>query len=198
MLCDWLVIEYASFLLVGWNSVMWPGPREPGSAPDFLFSTHKERTAGGPWVNICWIWQGVYWIRINGCTFNKACDLEQMISNFRIFTMKVWAIPLFPLLHLRITENHTSPVVSSCLESAACSLFIWQKVRFCQPILCTLTATLDEYGLLYLRFPVIKGNLWTEPSLAIGIRKPVRAYHGVVFGLTLCCCSVPCIISVHN
>ncbi len=38
--------------------------------PDCFFSAHTERKASGPWGDILWIWQKVYWIRIVDYTFS--------------------------------------------------------------------------------------------------------------------------------
>ncbi len=37
---------------------------------DCFFSAHTERKASGPWGDILWIWQKVFWIIIEDYTFN--------------------------------------------------------------------------------------------------------------------------------
>ncbi len=45
---------------------------------------HTEWTARGPWRDIHWIWQRVYWIRIVDYTFNSALFPPQSRSGFKV------------------------------------------------------------------------------------------------------------------
>lgn len=56
---------------VHWNSVCLFPVRAVYEHQRVFFSVHTEWTASGPWGDIHWIWQNMYWIRITDCTFNK-------------------------------------------------------------------------------------------------------------------------------
>ncbi len=77
--------------------------------PDFFFSAHTRRIASGPWGDILWIWQKVYWLRIIDYTFKRLTSHFCAVSisdYFRLLIVSDWLLCLVRMLLFEINLNY--------------------------------------------------------------------------------------------